>query len=192
MTKKNKIVSFFMAVVLCTSLLATTAFAAWTTLGVSLVRQAKSNWCWAASLEMCATYLGYTDYDQWDIVREVKGTSSEPYPNLTGGASDYKNGMEYATGNDYTATRTSTVLTLSQLNTSMNNSMPVILAIGTYNSSGSRTSGHAVVCYAVDTNSNKLRVRDPARDSYVEYYYPTLVSTEQTSRYDGTASISQK
>ncbi len=192
MTKKSKVISFFIAAVLCVSLFTTTAFAAWTTLGVSLVRQAKSNWCWAASLEMCATYLGYTDYDQWDIVREVKGTSSNPYPNVTGGASDYRDGMEYATSNDYTATRTATVRTLAQLNTSMNNSMPVILAIGTYNSSGKRVSGHAVVCYAVNTSSNKLRVRDPARDSYVEYYYPTLVSTQQTSRYDATVTISQK
>lgn len=36
----------------------TVAYAAWNSIGVELVRQAKSNWCWAASLEMSATFLG--------------------------------------------------------------------------------------------------------------------------------------
>jgi len=192
MAKKNKVIPFFIVSALCMLLLTTTVFAAWTTLGVSLVRQAKSKWCWAASLEMCATYLGYTDYDQWDIVQEVKGSSSNPYPNVSGTASDYTDGMEFVTDNDYTATRTASVRTLSQLNTSMNNSMPVILAIGTYDPDGNRISGHAVVCYAVNISSNSLRVRNPASDSYVEYYYPTFISTQQTSRYDATVTISQK
>lgn len=57
--------------VLSFALFTTVALAAWSSLGVSLVRQAKSQWCWAASLEMCASYLGYDDYDQWDIVHEL-------------------------------------------------------------------------------------------------------------------------
>ena len=191
MSYRKKCISLI-SILLCLMLLTTTAFAAWSSLGVALVRQAKTQQCWAAALEMCASYLGYSDYDQWDIVRDVKGTSSTPYPNEPGSASDYRDGMEFATDNDYTANRTSTVLSLSRLNTSIGNSMPIILALGTYDSSGNRRYGHAVVCYSVNNSSNKLRVRDPGRDSYVEYYYPTLVDSGQTTHYDGTAVISQK
>lgn len=168
----------------------TVAYAAWNSIGVDLVRQAKSNWCWAASLEMSATYLGYNDYDQWDIVKHVKGTSSTPYPNDTGNTSDYKNGMKYATGSDYTATRSSGTISLSSLNSYMNDSMPVILALGTYNSSGTRTSGHAVVVFSVDTANKKFKVKDPANDNDVTYNYDTITDTSQTRRWDATVKIS--
>jgi hypothetical protein len=171
-------------------MISTIAYAAWNSIGVELVNQAKSNWCWAASLEMSATYLGYDDYDQWDIVKECKGTSSEPYPNEQGNASDYSKGMKYATGNDYTATRSSGTISLSSLNGYMNNSVPVIIAIGTYNSSGQR-SGHAVVVFSVDTASNQFKVKDPGRDSDVTYNYDTITDTSQTRRWDATVKISQ-
>ncbi len=70
MSYRKKCISLI-SILLCLMLLTTTAFAAWSSLGVALVRQAKTQWCWAASLEMCASYLGYSDYDQWDIVRDV-------------------------------------------------------------------------------------------------------------------------
>ena len=91
----------------------------------------------------------------------VKGTFFTPYPNQPGVASDYRDGMEFATDGDYTASRTSTVLTLTQVKNKINNSMPVIFAIGTYDSNGKR-SGHAIVCYAVDSTAKKVRSRDPA------------------------------
>ncbi len=188
---KRKVISILSVWLVAATMLATTAYAAWTTLGVDIIRQEKSNWCWAASLEMCATYLGYTDYDQWDIVREVKGTTSNPYPNNTGNASNYRDGMEFATGDDYTASRTGTVFTINELDSFMDDMMPVIFTIGTYNSSGTRTSGHAVVCYAVDVTANKVKYRDPGSDNPVTKYYPTFTNSANTTYCDGSVEIIQ-
>lgn len=191
MSIKRKMISILSVWAVAVTMLATTVHAAWITLGVDIIRQEKSQWCWAASLEMCATYLGYEEYDQWDIVKEVKGTASTPYPNLPGYPSDYRDGMEYATGNDYTASRTDTVFTINELDSFMDDMMPVIFAIGTYNSSGTRISGHAVVCYAVDVNANKVKYRDPGYDNPVEKYYPTFINSNNTTYCDGSAEIIQ-
>lgn len=118
------------------------------------------------------------------------GTSSEPYPNDTGSASDYTNGMEYATSDDYTATRSSGTISLSSLDSYMNDSMPVIIAIGTYDSSGNRSSGHAVVIFSVDKANNKFKVKDPSNDSDVTYNYNTITDTSQTRHWDATVKIS--
>lgn len=166
-----------------------TAYAAYNSIGVNLVRQAKSNWCWAASLEMSATYLGYSSYDQWDIVKEVKGTSSNPYPNDQGSNSDYKAGMEYATDNDYTAARSSGTISISSMNTEMNNQVPIIISLGTYSGS-SRISGHAVVVFSVDKDNNRFKVKDPASDYDTTYNYSTITSTSESTRWDYTTKIS--
>lgn len=191
MSNRKKLVSILPVWLIAVTMLTTNAYAAWATLDVGIIRQSKSNWCWTACLEMCATYLGYNNYDQWDIVKEVKGTSSDFYPNEKGVASNYRDGMEFATGNVYTASRTGTVFTINELNSFMSDMMPVIFAIGTYDSKGNR-SGHAVVCYAVDVSANKVKYRDPGKDNPVEKYYPTFIDTSKTVRCDGSAEISLK
>lgn len=166
-----------------------TVYAAYNSIGVDLVRQAKSNWCWAASLEMSSHYLGYTTYDQWDIVKKVKGTSSDSYPNEAGSASDYKAGMEYATGGDYTAKRTSGTISISSMNSYMNDQIPLIIALGTYQN-GSRKSGHAVVVYSVDKANNRFKVKNPASDYDTTYNYSTITDSSQSTHWDATVKIS--
>ncbi len=190
MSIRKKLISLLSVWLIAVTMLATTAYAAWTTLDVDIIRQEKTQWCWAASLEMCATYLGYNDYDQWDIVKEVKGTLLNPYPNQPGNASNYRDGMEFATGNDYTASRTGTVFTISELENFMDDFMPVIFAIGTYDANGNR-SGHATVCYAVDVSANKVMYRDPGYDNPVTKYYPTFIDSSRSSYCDGSAEIIQ-
>ena len=138
---------------------------------------------------MVATYLGYTDYDQWDIVKEVKGISSDSYPNKPGGASDYAKGMEYATDSDYTATRSNGVISVSSMYTYMTDSMPIIIAIGSYNK-GKRVSGHAVVVYSVDKSNNKFKVKNPVSDYVTTYNHSTITSSSSSSRYDAPIIIS--
>ena len=130
MNKKMKIkiiIIWAMALMLIGSI---TAYAAYNYISVTLVRQAKTNWCWAACLEMSAVSLGYTVYDQWDIVKEVKGTVSESYPNEAGGTMDYLEGMEYATFDNYTATRVSGTISISSMDTYISRGIPLIIALG--------------------------------------------------------------
>ena len=183
--KKQIVVIWLIACMICGSI---TAYAAYTSLGVSLVRQAKSQWCWAACLEMSSRYLGYTDYDQWDIVKEVKGTSSEPYPNKAGTASDYKAGMDFATNGNYTATRSDGTISISSMNSYMDDQVPLIIAIGSY-SGGVRKTGHANVVFAVDEANNRFKTKDPAKDNDVIFNYSTITSTSQSQRWDATIKI---
>ena len=183
--KKQIVAIWVIACMLCGSI---TAYAAYTSLGVSLVRQAKSLWCWAACLEMSAHYLGYTDYDQWDIVKEVKGTSSDPYPNKNGDADAYKAGMEFATNNDYTATRSSGIISISSMNSYMDDQVPLIIGIGTYDG-GERKYGHANVVFAVDEANNRFKAKDPAKDNDSVFNYSTITSPSQSKRWDATIKI---
>ncbi len=185
--KKVKIIAIWiMALMLLGSI---TVHAAYNYISVTLVRQAKSNWCWAACLEMSATSLGYTLYDQWDIVKEVKGTVSDSYPNETGGTMDYLEGMEFATYDNYTATRVSGTISMSSMDTYISRGIPVIIALGTYSSSGTRISGHAVVVFGVDEANNRFQVRDPGSDSVVTYNYATITNTSQSRYWDKTVKI---
>lgn len=165
-----------------------TAYAAYNTIGINLVRQAKSKWCWAACLEMSSHYLGYSTYDQWDIVKNVKGNFINPYPNESGLKEDYEKGMKFATNGDYTANRTSGVITISSMNAYMNSHVPLIISIGTYKN-GERDSGHAVVVCAVDTANKKFKVKDPEVDRDVTYSYSTITSSSESKRWDHTVKI---
>lgn len=183
--KKQIAVIWIIACMFCGGI---TAYAAYSSLGVSLVRQAKSQWCWAACLEMSSHYLGYTDYDQWDIVKKVKGTKSNPYPNKAGGASDYNEGMKFATKDNYTTTRSSGTISISTMNRYMDNHVPLIIAIGSY-SGGTRKSGHANVVFAVDKANNRFKTKDPAKDNEVVFNYDTITSTSSSRRWDATIKI---
>lgn len=165
-------------------------FAGYTSIDVPLINQAKSNWCWAASLEMAAKSLTDTDKDQWDIVKEVKGTSSNSYPNEGGGTSDYKEGMEYATDDMYTATRENNTWSFDEIKEEIvDNDTPIIMSWGYYNSSGTRVSGHANVIYAVDKSSKYLKLRDPAgKGKTIVIKYDDLFSSA-SKKYDKTTDI---
>lgn len=169
-----------------------TVQAAYQTLGVNLVRQAKSLWGWAACIEMSASYLGYTEHDQWDIVNHVKGTIFDKYPNKDGGSSDYKAGMEYATDNSYTLTFSSGTISIGSLADYIENHLPVHISLGTYDSSGKRQSGHGEVIYAVDEINQQVKVRNPGQDAEDTFAYSVLTDTTQTTYWDYTGIISQK
>lgn len=109
--------------------------------------------------------------------------------NEPGDASDYKEGMEFATNSDYTATRSSGTISISSMKSYMNNHVPLIIALGTY-SNGSRKSGHAVVVYSVDSDNNRFKVRNPASDYETTYNYSTITDSSRTQYWDATIKIS--
>ncbi|MCD7785582.1 MAG: hypothetical protein LUH18_08440, partial [Oscillospiraceae bacterium] len=61
-------------------------------LDVTHYMQEKTNWCWAACIQMCADYLGYYK-TQTQIVTYVKGSDVDE----GGGDEEYYKGMKYAT-----------------------------------------------------------------------------------------------
>lgn len=166
----------------------TVALAAYVSITVTNVAQAKTNWCWAASIEMSADALGYSSYDQYDIVKYVKGTSADPYPNSPGSGDDYTNGMKYATSNNYKATESKSTITISAMKTEISAKRPIMMAWGYY-SNGERTGGHANVIYAVDVDNNYVKMQDPDGNSYT-YSYSELTSTS-SRKYDKTIKISK-
>lgn len=135
---------------------------------------------------MCADSLGYTSYDQWDIVKNVKGTSSNPYPNDPGGGSDYTNGMKFATSNDWKATESWSTITISAMNTEVSAGRPIILAWGYY-TNGTRTCGHANVIYAVDASGKYIKLQDPDGNSYTKSY--SSLTSDPAKKYDKTIKI---
>lgn len=157
-----------------------------TSLNVPLYQQETNVWCWAACIEMCAEYMGYTT-TQYGIVEAADALENE----YGGTASDYTKGMLYATNNEYTATRTSTVLSASAIKNILASNVPVIIGIGTYSDSG--RDGHANVVIAVDQDNKYIRTNDPNYYgcSVKTYKYSVLTDSTSTKRYDSTIQITE-
>ncbi len=175
-------------VVAIITLCSITAYAAYVTLSVPNIQQAKSQWCWAACVEMSANYLGYDTYDQWDIVNHVFGTTSNPYPDKPGGDAENNKGMKYATSNSYKTVFSTSLLSISSMNTEMTNKRPIIMAWGYY-TNGKRTGGHENVIYAVDTSTKYLKLQDPDGTSNTVSY--SSLTSSSTRKYDQTYKIAQ-
>lgn len=160
-----------------------------TSLSIPLYKQEDTKWCWAACIQMCAKYKGYTA-TQTNIVKAAKGKV------VNEGASssdDYANGMEFATSNKYTATQSSTLLSPSKMKEIMNKKMPIIISIAYY-SDGVKTGTHANVVIAVDKDNKYIRINDPNYNgaSKKNFKYSVITSTDSSKRYSATVQFSQK
>lgn len=79
---------------------------------IPIVKQAKSNWCWAASAEMFGKgVLSSSTRTQYDTVRYVKGSEV----NETANASECLNACRYASSNVKPLSFTSTRLSFSEV-----------------------------------------------------------------------------
>jgi hypothetical protein len=193
MKKKKTFLAFF--------LIATVALAAsGKTLSYTMVQQAMSNWCWAASAENSAK--GYHEGSlnlsrtQWDAVHAIKGNSSMQYPNVGGTNGDADTAAEYISNNnliyDHTGTSvTSGVKSFSFLKSEIDAEEVPILSAGYYNSSGNRTGGHDVTMYGYFENGSTQQIRfyDPANGNtyYISYNsFKNGCSSTNYRIYDGT------
>lgn len=179
MLKKRKFsILTLMLTLVITFSTTTTVFAA--TLDVERVKQAKTNWCWAATSEMIGTYQnGDSSRTQWDIVKYLKGSS---YPNKGGTVSDIKKAIKYSSKDLVTYTSGST-LSWSKHTSNINNSNPIAMWID-WNSGGA----HAVVCAGTKTSSgnNYLYVLDPWENTTSTWYnYNSLKTGTQLETGNG-------
>ena len=61
-------------------------------LSYDMVKQQKTNWCWAASAENSVRYEMKNPRTQKSAVNKIKGTTRDAYPNVGGTLSDIKKG----------------------------------------------------------------------------------------------------
>ena len=159
--------------VLLVSSLAITAFAAEKTISVSRVQQAKDHWCWAACGEMIGTYVNSnSSQDQWSIVKKIKGTLFNPYPDEGGTDTETEEAIEIGSDNtvDYEC---DSVLSFVDHQTDIDNWYPLCAKM-VWDSSGA----HVVVVAGYRTNStNMLYLIDPWYSCGSAYYsYTALIN----------------
>lgn len=137
------------------------------TLYVPVVRQAKSNWCWAACAEMVGRYeeSGSTR-SQWDVVMHVKGTSD----NVVGTAEETALGAAFVCYNVSSFVATHRAFNEADIQDTINRAgNPLVVGIVW----GGIGGGHMMVVDGYD--SGQVRVIDPADGSTRWMSYQTLL-----------------
>lgn len=181
--KKKRIIGVLVTVVLSLSM-TITVFAA-TTLDVTRVKQAKSQWCWAAVGEMIGTYMNSSSSrTQWDIVAYVKGSS---YPDEGGSDSELVKGIKYASMDTVTYKSGST-LSWDKHKSNISEGNPIGVKM-VWDSSGA----HALVCAGTKTSggSNYLYIIDPSGNNTSEWYkYTSLKNGTQIQSGKGSYDTS--
>lgn len=149
MKSGRKLLFACVSIALCVAMFCPTTFATVQTESANIteVKQAKSNWCWAACAEMAGTSVyPSSNRDQYDVVRHVKGKNSDPYPDKPGSIRDSANGSKYVAYNNTDFTSKNSKWNFSQIATSLSHGNPVQAGAGYYDGS-KRTGGHVVVIY---------------------------------------------
>lgn len=159
--KKRNIVSAMLALTMMLSI-SVTALAS--TVNVTRVRQAKSNWCWAATSEMVGRSVNRSStMTQWDVVGYVKGSN---YPNVGGTSEDMKKGIAYASANtvSYTFGRT---LSWDDHKSNIESGYPIAVWVDWYGG-----GAHALACAGTQTISgnNYLYIIDPWENNASTWY----------------------
>lgn len=137
-----------------------TTFAASKTLNVTRVRQAKSNWCWAASSEMVGRYGVSTSRDQWAVVNLIWGPT---YPNQPGSVANMVSGVQFVSNYTKQAKSSSSLLSLSNIQSRINSGKPMIARLA-WNSG----DGHAIVLSGY--SNSQIRCIDPWENTSTTYY----------------------
>lgn len=154
----------------------------------------ETNWCWAASIEMCAKSLGYNSKTQNDIVYAVKGS----YNHVGGSDANITSGVQYATGGtavnttitggDYTTTNT-TALTVTEIKSELDADRPIIAIFTHVNVSGR----HAVVINGLSKSKVYIRIIDPDPNKVAPQYYKySEAITNNVSEWTGTHKLTKQ
>lgn len=171
------------------------------TLNVPLIKQAKDQWCWAASAEMAGSYLyPYIQRNQCAVVRFLCGTSSNPYPNKPAPIWRSADALRYTTDGHYTVDYVTSSWSFGALTASVDANQPVMASAGYYNSAGQRQGGHMVVIcgYVYDPNPpygsiiQNILYNDPWINNNIRVqcsYAGFCDGSVNGRRYDGTVYV---
>lgn len=164
---------------------------------INSVKQAKTNWCWAACAEMAGknVYSG-SSRTQYSVVQHLKGTSSEKCPNATGSISDSAKGSQYVAYNKKTFISTASKWSFSQIGVSLRKGYAVQAGAGYY-SNDKRTGGHMVIIYGTEFIDNSsgifyyINYIDPWDGKAHNCTYSSFCNGSYNSRkYDQTIYVS--
>lgn len=160
-------------------------------LSYNMVKQEKTNWCWAASAENSVRYEMSNPRTQKSAVNKLKGTSKNAYPNVGGTLSDIKKAAEYISRNTESyfnsSLSRSSVKSFDFLKKEVSSGNVTILVGGYYNGS-TRNGGHAVtmIGYDVTGGKNYLQIYDPWDGTIKKCTYSNFKSGFGNRQYDGT------
>ncbi|MGN0601162.1 MAG: papain-like cysteine protease family protein [Oscillospiraceae bacterium] len=164
---------------------------------VNVVKQAKSQWCWAACAEMAGKNVyPSSKRTQYTVVKYIKGSSSNSYPNVTGTIANSATGSQYVAYNRKTFKSTASKWSFSKIVSSMRKGYAVEAGAGYY-SNGKRNGGHVVVISGtqfVDNSSGTfyyIDYIDPWDGSFHHCTYSSFCNGTYNSRkYDQTIYVS--
>ena len=160
-------------------------------LSYDMVKQQKTNWCWAASAENSVRYEMKNPRTQKSAVNKIKGTTRDAYPNVGGTLSDIKKAAVYISRNTESyfnsSLSRSSVKSFDCLKKEVSSGNVTILVAGYYNGS-TRTGGHAVtmIGYDITGGKNYLQIYDPWDGTINKCTYSNFKSGFGNRQYDGT------
>ncbi len=151
-SKRSVVLLLLLALVLITPISASAD-----TLNVRAVKQAKSNWCWAACAEMLGCYEepGSTR-SQWDVVMHVTGSTD----NVPGSAEDAAVGAAFVCYNTSSFAATHRAFSKAAIKNMIDNTgNPLIVGIVWVDRDGYPVAGHMMVIAGYD--DGQVMIIDP-------------------------------
>lgn len=148
-------------------------------MSVTVTKQEKSNWCWAACTQAILSYNNKT-VSQSDIVTYAKGSDS----NVSGNTSNIADALNHFLDVTTYKSHTGSTKTYSTMVTKIKNSKPIVLA-GHYTINSGDTSDHAVVCYGYNSRNSqelKLYIKSPTTSGAKSLTF--VCSSEDATSYD--------
>ena len=154
---------------------------------VAVCDQMFSNWCWAASTKILASYYGFEK-----TVPQIVYYTHGNFNNDTASESDYPIAMQYATDGVYTAIKENSVrYNQNELRIMALFKLPFMMLLGDYSSGSAPSAGHATVFAGIDTTLTYVRVSDPANGGSMKIYdYSYIANATSPKRYYATVSVS--
>lgn len=195
---RGKFISAFVILTLALAMTCQTVFATVQTesVRVTAVIQKKSNWCWAACAEMAGVVVHpASPLKQTDVVKHLKRTEEENYPNVSGKIEDCAAGAQYVARDLVKFDSIDAPWNFSQIAMSLAKGYPVQAAAGYY-TGNTRNGGHVVVIYMTQFIDNSA-----GTSYYIDYCDPwdgtthhcTLSSfldgSYNSRKYDKTAYV---
>ena len=125
--------------------------------------QEKTNWCWVASAINAVHHEMENPRSQYTVVRQIKGTATNWYPNEGGTIFEIEEAAEYASKNTESYTGVEATRSFNSLKNAIKNNDNAVVVCSGYYVQNVRNGGHAVLIdgYAINTNGNYVQYFDP-------------------------------